>query len=378
MKPQRQANWQRCMSLAVSLVGTAFLMPAVSGEPAGDPNEIRWDLAKRFEFVWESVEASARIIRPKVSTGNPDEIWRPWPDSFPSFWVPLEISAGTTQPLAWEDANSPRRERSISVLGEIHILDTNDLVGMHVSDPCVFQIVDSDSKDVRWEPRLSYDTRQYQEPRYISGLSADRQTGTPIPVRQLQPYDASVSFCLDPNQPQVSSLSSLEWYVHALYVEDVIILDIPFEASAQWLDVSSGFQIRVWKAGVWKAESEPCSHVEYSTEVRHDSGAVQGLNDRLGFGETVADYLLVKTRLLDAQGEVLPAGREDIHPLFWSDWAEGTPLGTANCGGILACAAPAEVATIRHIIAVHPSEAKIPFVLTDISVPTFGPTAAQE
>ena len=377
MKAQRQPKCQRCMSLAVFLVATAFLMPAVVGEPAEDPNEIRWDLAERSEFVWESVEASAKIIKPKKSTANPDEIWRSWRDSFPSFWEPVETSAGVAQPLAWEDANSPRRERSISVLGEIHILDTNDLVGMHVSDPCVFQVVDSDGKNVRWEPRLSYHTRQYQEPRYISALSVDLQTGTPMPVWQLQPYDASVSFSLDPNQPQVFSLSSLECYVHALYAEDVIALDIPFEASAQWLDVSSGFQIRVWKAGVWKAESEPCSYVEYSTGVRHDSGAVQGLNDRLGFGETVADYLVVKTRLLDAQGEVLPAGREDIHPLFWSDWAEGTPLGTANCGGILACAVPAEVASIRHVIAVHPSEAKIPFVLTDISVPSFHPTAGK-
>ena len=32
------------------------------GPVPGDPNDLRWDLAKGFEFVWDSVELSARTL----------------------------------------------------------------------------------------------------------------------------------------------------------------------------------------------------------------------------------------------------------------------------------------------------------------------------
>jgi len=366
MKPQRHPF----IGLAVVVVGAAFCPSAAAEQPAGEPNEIRWDLAERFEFVWESVEASARIIRHREPAATPDDIiGQRLGEPVSPVGECVAISGEVIKPLVSEDANSPTRERSISVLGKIHILDANDLVGMDVSDPCVFQVVDGDGNDVYWQPSFSYHTRQYQELDYISGTTVDLQTGALVPVRRLQPYDASVSFCLDPNQPHVTSLSSLEWYVYALYAEDLITLEVPFEVSTEWVDVSSGFQIRVEKAGL------ECDSYVYRTEVRQKSGVVQGLNDTLGFGETVADYLVVETRLLDADGELLPRNIPDPDEPFWSDWVRGTVVGTASCQGELTCPACTNVASIRHVIAVHPSETKIPFVLTHISVPTLDPTA---
>ena len=98
-----------------------------------------------------------------------------------------------------------------------------------------------------------------------------------------------------------------------------------------------------------------CCDYTYWTEVKHASGGV-------------ADYLVIGTLLLYAEGNPIRECNDRISSAIWSERVENTPLGTARCSGWLNTffVTETEVASIRHIIVVHPREVNVPFVLTDL------------
>jgi hypothetical protein len=213
MNLQRRWRYVRCVGVVVLLIGVAVCTPGVAGEHAEDPNRLGGDVTDRFAFVWDSVEVSSQVFSPSY--------------------------AGVRD--LYECA------RTLTVAGKIHVLDANDLVGMQVSDPDVLQVVDGDGNDATWTPLPVRPIRQYQELKYVWATPRN-PFATPEPV--LQPYDVSVSFCVDPNQELPSSLSLFQWCAYAMYAEDVVEIDVPFEASDDWLEVAPGVQIRVTKATV--------------------------------------------------------------------------------------------------------------------------------
>jgi len=337
MTVRRKGRWSRCMGVVVLLVGSTFSTLGVAGASAGDPNETGWDVTDRFSFVWDSVEVSSQVFNPSY--------------------------AGVRDLYECQ--------RKLTVVGEVHILDSNDLVGMQMNDPGVLRVVGSDGNDVTWTPLPLRPLRQYQELEYDWGIPEP-----PYPESELvlQPYDVSVSFCVNPSQRPLSSvslvqstsLSLFQWCTSALYAEDVIEIDVPFETSDDWLEVAPGLQIHAFKATV-----ECCDYV-YWTEVRHPGGSVQALDARLSPGERVADYLVIGTLLLDAEGNPIRERDDRTSPAIWLERVESTSLGTAACGGWLLTFAT-QATSIRHIIVVHPREVKVPFALTNLPLPTFSP-----
>ncbi len=329
MNLQRRWRYVRCVGVVVVLIGVAVCTPGVAGEGSDDPNRLGGDVTGRFAFVWDSVEVSSQVFSPSY--------------------------AGVRD--LYECA------RTLTVAGKIHGLDANDLVGMQVSDPDVLQVIDGEGNNVRWTPLPVRPIRQYQELKYVWAVPQN-PLATPGPV--LQPYDVSVSFCVDPSQELPSSLSLFQWRAYAMYAEDVVEIDVPFEASDDWLEVAPGVQIRVTKATV------ECCGYTYWTEVRHAGGTVQAFDARLSPAEQIADYLVMRTLLLDAEGNPIRATEDDrVSPAIWSERVESTLLGTARCGGWLNTffVTQTEVASIRHVIVVHPYEVKVPFGLTDIPLP---------
>ncbi len=330
MKAQRDKRLPQCMGVVVLLMSGALSVPSGASECAGDPNEAEWDVTDRFAFVWDSVEVSSQIFNPSY-TGRRDLY---------------------------------ECQRKLVIVGKVHILDSNDLVGMQVNDPTVLQVIGSDGNDVAWTPPPIRPPRQYQELKYEWVLA---QRLPPEPESVLQPYDVSVSFCVDPNHKPLSSLPLLQWHASALYAEDVIEVDVPFAASDDWLEVAPGVQIRVTKATV-----ECCDYV-YWTEVKHVGGIVRPFDDRLSPNEPIADYLVTRTLLLDTEGN--PAGGSDddrISSAIWSEHIESSPLRTAICGGrLLTFTTRTEIASIRHTIVVHPREVQVPFIVNDLPLPAF-------
>ena len=328
MTGRRKRRWSRCMGVVLLLISGALSVPSVASEGAGDPNEIGWDVTGRFAFVWDSVEVSAQVFNPSY-TGRRDLY---------------------------------ECQRSLTVVGKIHVLDSKDLVAMQVNDPGVLQVIDSDGNDVAWAPLPLRPLRQYQELEYTWAVLPPR----PHKPTVLQPYDVSVSFCLDLSQRPLSSLSLFQWCAYALYAEDVLEVDVPFEESEDGVEVAPGLRIRVIKA------RPECCYYAYWTEVKYASGTVQALDVRLSPSEPVADYLVIRTLLLDTEGNPIRESDDDrISSAIWSEHVDSTSWGTAKCGGrLLMSMTEAEIGSIRHVIVVHPYEVEVPFVLTDLPLPS--------
>ncbi len=195
------------VGIMVLFASCALGMPAVAGQDVQEPNDAERDIASRFAFVWDSVKVSAQVFNPSY-TGQRD---------------------------AYECGGS------VTVVGKVHILDANDLVGMQVVDPDVLQVVDRDGNDVAWAPLPSRPLRQYQELKYEWPVPRDPY-GPPRPV--LQPYDVAVAFCVDASQELPPSLSLFQWSAQAVYAEDVIEVDVPFGRTDDWLEVAPASRFR--------------------------------------------------------------------------------------------------------------------------------------
>lgn len=314
------------------ILSFSFAGSVTAGQDPTAPHRFASQISDRFAFVWDSVEVSAQVFSPSYTGPR----------------------------------NLHECARSLTVVGEVHVLDSNDLVGMQVVDPDVLQAVDSDGNDVSWAPLPSRPLRQYQQLKYE--WPDPRDPSEPLrPV--LQPYDVSVSFCLDPTQELPSALSLFQWSAQAVYAEEVIEVDVPFAKTDDWLQVAPGVQIKVTKATI------ECCDYTYWTEVKHPDGIVRAFDGRFSPAEPIADYLVVRTLLLDADGNPIRATQDDrVTRAIWSQRFESTSWNTAKCAGwLLTFTTEAEVASIRHIIVVRPCEVEIPFTSTNLPCPSLCP-----
>jgi hypothetical protein len=95
---------------------------------------------------------------------------------------------------------------------------------------------------------------------------------------------------------------------------------------------------------------------------------VRAFDDLFSPTEPIADYLIVRTLLLDADGNPIGATEDDrIASNIWSERVESTSWDTAKCGGwLLTFITEAEIVSIRHVIVVHPYEVSVPFTVHDL------------
>jgi hypothetical protein len=107
---------------------------------------------------------------------------------------------------------------------------------------------------------------------------------------------------------------------------------------------------------------------KYLTEVECANGSLAGFDDELAVREEMADYIVLESLLVDSQGKPLIETARFPPSVLWSQSAESTALGTVFCSGVLV-GNYANVAAIRHIIAVHPVPVNIPFEWTEIPLP---------
>ncbi len=55
-------------------------------------------------------------------------------------------------------------------------------------------------------------------------------------VDKLMPSATTVEIRLDPNHPASSSISLIEGYLYALYVDRIIEADVPHDPDAEWVE----------------------------------------------------------------------------------------------------------------------------------------------
>jgi len=309
-----------CAAAAVEGVSEAPDDPdRISSISAEEPNDLRWDLTERLAVAWDSVELSVKL----------------------------------SKSLADEGAKSPAIKRTLTISGELQVFDTNDLIGIDANCPVAFEVLGGDGDVLPLAAAPQAGGRRYQELDYYFPVwDPSRETW----LQRAKPCEFLLCLNLDPNQPAPSSLSLLRGYVYVLYAEDIIEVNVPFEASDEIIEATPDLEIVVSKAQF------KCCAWEYTTWVRSKNGSVQGLGDPLSSEDVVADYVILETQLV-RQGYVPSPVEQEI---------TGNSFEVVRCSGQFTRGG-ARPETIRHIIAVSPWEAKVPFVFTDIPVPGFEP-----
>ena len=196
-----------------------------------------------------------------------------------------------------------------------------------------------------------------------------------------------------------SSISRLTGYIYALYADRVVNVDIPFDPNVGCVERENvpGLvlcvdpttppcpgplkSVKVPLTGTRSDPSRPTTPVplyEYQTWVKSKAGGpMMGLYDPAGspYRRNVyplGDYALVRTELLDSKN-----GTTEYFP---TQWIISGPSGNwgASCNGQKEQLPMDRYDSIRHVIAVHPVEVKIPFALKNIPLPRLPSAAAAE
>jgi hypothetical protein len=340
MRCTTMTTWIR-QALEMCAVAAAV---ALSGAPAGaetyllcaEPNDLRWDLADRLKFRWSWAELSARAVNP-AADGKPD----------PRASGPkLTISAGLT------------------------VYVSEGRLSVDVANPVVFEALAENGKPLAWQEYPPGDVRRYP----LIGLS-------------YAPSGMTVELPLDPNRPMPSSLTSVRGFVYALYVDDIIKLDVPYDPDGGWLEFEAApdLMIRVepstphppgpleyepyppelkeWPYEAWRVKS--VGLYLYWTRVNSKTDLpVMALRDAWFPADlrALVNYVVIETQLYDSK-----KGRAIGFPDHWE--LAGVPGIGVVCHGETG-QDDSSYDTIRHVIGVRPVEVKIPFVLTNIPVPT--------
>jgi hypothetical protein len=356
MRKWRKRSWLCPLAVTMMLLGFIAVGADTIADPtdtasvplaaaSADSNDLRWDLARAFQFDWVSAELSAKVV-----------------------------------PGA--DANAPARTVIVSV--GLTVLDVKGLVILDMNSPGIIQVLDQRGNPVEYQAARSDQTRRYDSRSWYWNNSGAVIT-TP-----LGPFDVAFRLSADPRQSAPSSLSQVQGYIYAIYADGVVGLDVPFDPNYGWHQAPAvpGLMACVdpatppcpWplkeikvagpdSTGTFYRPATPVPLYKYQTWVKVKAGGpMMGLNDPGGFypraSNPLGDYALVRTELY--------ASKKDFSDYLFTQWVLSDPLGDrgASCNGEKE-QVPGDVTydSIRHIIAVHPVEVKIPFVLKNIPIP---------
>jgi hypothetical protein len=259
------------------------------------------------------------------------------------------------EPLADRDV-----ERTLSVQGEIEVLDPAGLVGISRMWTRT-TVLDQDGNLIYSTPGTLPRSRSYRAPR--ESLTSSWIDSVVLPATE----HFSVSIPLDPNLGYPSRLSRLEHSMGVLIADESRVVDIPFTATDEWIDVVPGLRLLVEKATADGTKYEYRAKFEYDpNQVSYSGGSYVHLRG----DETVPPMVVTDIEVVDAYG--VPVRDISNGGSFVSstsggggdDLMTGTTIGSGNCS---ACG---QAATIRYTFAVAAYEREVQFVFEDIPVPS--------
>jgi hypothetical protein len=351
--------------LCVILIGCGFSWMAWAYEggdclggsavaAATDTNDLRWDLAESFTFAWESVEFSARIAR----SGEDDVVG---PDA-------------STQTV------------SISVSVHWDLQKARNLVILDVNAPQVYEMYDEEGNRIEYQNAQSDQRRHYED----SQWSWSREGGACLRPKTLGPFSVKVRLPGDTDQLVPPTISILKGYVWAVYADRVVAVDVPFDPDFGDLESQEAPDLTFSVDPTTPPPPEPPEYIAvvpsetrgagvyrlkkalglywYKTWVKSKTNLpVLALSDGIRYpGSLFAfrDYVVIRTELLDSNRGVFTRPNQGVRSGL---------AGTrgAYCSGEISQSGDVSESfdTIRHLVAVHPVEVKIPFVLASIPVP---------
>jgi hypothetical protein len=341
------------LPVAIAIVLLGFIASGAStpstppAPKSADTNDLRWDLAKKFRFEWQSVELSAKSVKGE----DPNARART-----------LVVSVGHE----FVDVNN----RGWFMPGQV--VGPEGLVTIDVNSPQIIEAMDEAGTPIECHAAYSAEDRKYQESGWWWVPGATFAPG------KLTPFEVRIRLTGGSGQPIPSALSRVTGYIYALYADNIVEIDLPFDPNTPCLypAMTPGLAFCVNRGMpvcpppiVGSRGAAPVALYRYETYVKStESRAVLGVFDSDCFTRSLdpfGDYAIVRTELEDMKGKykcsaVLP-----------TEWVGGDMSGKrgAICWGEGAQELSDAYDTIGHIIAVHPVEVKIPFVLRNIPIP---------
>ncbi len=242
---------------------------------------------------------------------------------------------------------------TIKVSGGVGVVDFNDLIAVATTHATALWALDGDGKAVLFDPNAVV------RPSGNAWVLGDR------------PRTFCVELPLDLDQPYVASLSELAFTVDALYGDPFVTIDVPIEASEEWIELAPRYRIQITdvthaddtcRFTVKEEILEVYSHVSWPFDPNEDHWDETATASDVS--RKVADFDVIDhVRILDTEGTpVLPGG-------LVRSWRLSGGMVTGTRTFTLYECASTEDLRIRYTIAMAPYEVPILLTLTDIPIP---------
>ncbi|HSV98873.1 MAG TPA: hypothetical protein VLI39_01780 [Sedimentisphaerales bacterium] len=308
---------------------------------------VRWDLAEAFDFLWESVEVSTRLVNLAVGTGGQPN--------------PGGLAARVTIGVRWAGVRN--------------------FVMFDVASAQVYELLDEDGRTIPYRNRQSDQNREYdnRDWRWTGEGQAYLNPGG----RQVS-FDAKIQFPVEPNHAMPSGISSLRGYIGAVYADEIVGVKIPFDPN---LGAVENEKVPGLVFSVHPTTPPPPKPPEYVCVVPSENRALAMYRPRTALGlyqystsveskteepiltlthavrypgkiYAFREYAVVRTELYDLRRKVVRIP---------SNQTVNSAFRRVHCFGSLPQTGEDETFDrICHVVLVRPMEVKIPFVLTDI------------
>jgi len=289
--------------------------------PAGaDPNRT-WDPAAHLVADWESVSVNMAsqiynpAVRPEVGLQGPQ----------------------------W----------SMSLSGVIDIIDSNGLIGL-AQGPSSVKAYDQDGQLIASSTTDSPLVRWYQQP-----MSWRLPDDFPAWMRLER---VSLNLPVEPDVAYPDVLSSVEWTLNVLVADEAKTVDVPFEATDTWVELTPGMEILVEQA---IAEQ---GRYQYRIQLRYDPAQVDyltGASVAIWRDEALPPAAVLKMEVVNAEGESVRSGSSSSSTSGSSTQRIRTTIGSGSC------ATCGDAAFFRYTLVSDLYELAATFVLTGVPVPEF-------
>jgi hypothetical protein len=283
---------------------------------------------------------------------DPNRTWDP-AEHLVAHWesVSVNMTSLLYNPARRRDTAPEGPEWAMAVMGTIDIIDSTGLIGWSPT-PTSVRAFDQDGNLVSSTVASAAPIRWYQQPSTLRGPTPNLFT---------------LRLPMEPDAIYPDMLGQVAWTLDVLVAEEYETVDLPFEPSADWVELTPGMEAMIEQA---VAEE---GRYQYRLKLRYDSTEVANLaagTVSLWRDGALPAAAIVEVDVLDAHGRSL---RElSGGNLGVSTGATGPDaLTTTTITGSGTCNTCGTATVLRCTLVFHPYEREVRFVLEDIPVPDF-------
>ncbi len=283
--------------------------------------------------------------------------------------VRYDKSVVVRNPAASAPASKQDTTENLTLTCEVEIRDPNVVLGTG-REGVITQVIDSNGAGIAvpaapTRGRLMYEGLRYipkfQQPAVPRWRAIIRRilgrpphaAGPPQMVQELQPNQVSMRLDMGLLGSTGGDLRSVKGYFHALVAESMEHVDVPFEPNNTWVRLTPDVEVRV-KEAVSTGNS-----YHFEIEMRPQNANPMHL---LMSGQSLPARMVVTRQLIGADGK--PSRHSFGGPTLM------TPIGGSGSGSGSSLGV---IQAIRFVIAVNPTDRKIPFEVRNVPLPNPGP-----